>query len=174
MSEAAQFRKLNSDTEHIKRSWPSTGVKRLVQMPNIRSVLVLGLFRLAVSENRIRGQRRFSSATLIPIPIPRNEVGPVQELCIWNKQFRQKADQFRVCSGHMYLNIVSASEAAQFHKFHSDSDHVDRGCPSAGVIHLAQITMARDGSTLDSFRPNASENPVGGRGGPVPQILFRF
>ena len=65
----------------------------------------------------------------------------------------------------MHLKIVSVSEAAQLCKSYSDFDHTKRSWPSAGVLHKEQISVAKGGSLLDSFRQNASENRIDVRGG---------
>ena len=96
----------------------------------------------------------------------------MQELCIWHEYLRLEVDRFWVRSRQTHLKIVSASAATQFRKFYSDP-HIKRSWPSAVVMHLAQISMARGGSVLDSFGLNASKNRIGVKSGPVPQSLFR-
>lgn len=90
----------------------------------------------------------------------------MRELYIWHRLQWPETDQLWIRSDQMHLKIPSEAEAAQFRKFYSDFDIMKRGWPNAGILHLAQISITRGVSVLDSFSPNESENQINTRMGP--------
>ena len=135
--EATQFHKFNSDPDHMKRSWPNSWAINLVHIVFGQMQISFGFVNFKCVWKLCRRQRRPSYSNFIPIPIAWHETNSVQDLCIWYIYQCPETDQFWIRLSWMHLKIVSASEPAQFRKFHSDSDHMKRSWPSVEVMHLA-------------------------------------